>query len=580
MNKTVLSLILTFLFPLISFSAVYYVSPAGSNSNSGTSISDAWASIQHAIDQVSAGDEIQVLGGVYNELIEFNQSGNASDGNIVLKNYGNDQPVLDATGLDAGLSGMIGIIKIEDQDFIEISGLEIRNLITSSTAIFPSGIWVLGDAHDIDINNNKVHDIEHNNMEGAHGIAVYGTKATTDIYNIIIKNNEIYDCILSYSETLVLNGNVRDFEVSYNEVHDTNNIGIDFIGHEGTCPDPSKDQARDGVCIGNLVYEIDTRTNPAYGGEASAGGIYVDGGKNIIIEQNEIYKTNLGIEIASEWINKMTSEITVRNNFVYDCHVVGLAMGGYDDMRGETRNCEIVNNTFYNNDTDAVGWGSELLIQYYCHDNIVKNNIFFAKNDGVLMANWNNTGSNNDFDHNLYYNTGSVEFSWQGNYYPSFSSLQSATGQETNGLFQDPMLEDPTNGNLRLLSGSPCIDAGENLDADIVGDEDFDGGARLVGSFIDIGGNEFSLASNAHIITTSDCIEIFPNPFTDMVVLEGVFTNYTIEVLDVSGNTVSNLTGSTSPITIDLSSLGSGIYFVRLDHVDDPSVFVEKIIKM
>jgi len=484
-------IIVAFFLPYCLFSATYYVSTSGSNSNSGLNTSDAWLTIQHAVNNVNAGDEIQVLAGVYNELVEFQNSGNSSQGNIVLKNYASDQPIIDGTGLDSSPGFEIGIIKIENQNYIEISGFELRNLITSNTSKFPSGIWILGDAHDININNNKIHDIVHNADEGAHGLAVYGTNSTGAIYNISITENEIYDCILANSESLVLNGNVKDFEVNYNIVHHNNNIGIDFIGHEGTCPDPLLDQARDGVCIGNLVYEIDSRNNPSYEGEASADGIYVDGGKNILIEQNEIHNANIGIELASERSGKTTSEISVRNNFVYNCHIVGIAIGGYDDMRGETRGCRIVNNTFYGNDTDDIGWGSELLMQYYCYDNLVKNNVFHAKNNGVLIAYWNNTGSNNDFDNNMYYNTGSVEFSWADNYYSSFASLQTATGQEASGSFQSPLFVDPNDGNLRLSSNSPCIDEGINLGASAVGTQDFDGNFRIVGNDIDIGANEW-----------------------------------------------------------------------------------------
>lgn len=580
MKKLLFAISIVIIFPSFSFATIYYVSPSGNNSNNGLTTTSAWLNIQYAVDQVVAGDEIQVIAGVYNELVEFSNSGNSSQGNITLKNYQNDRPVIDGTGLDSSAGNMIAIVKIEDQDYIEVSGFEIRNLITSNTSKFPAGMWILGDAHDININNNKIHSIEHNNMEGAHGIGVYGTKSSAAIYNVKILGNEIYDCVLAYSETLVLNGNVRDFEVNYNIVHDNNNIGIDFIGHEGTCPDPLLDQARDGVCIGNLVYDIDTRTNPAYGGEASAAGIYIDGGKNILVEQNEIFRTNLGIELASEWATKTTSEILVRNNFVYSCHVVGLAIGGYDNLRGETRNCTIVNNTFYGNDTDNVGWGSEILVQYYCYDNVIKNNVFHAKNNGILMAYWNNTGSNNDFDYNMYYNTGSVEFSWEGTYHGSFASLTAASGQEANGSFQTPILLDPNNGDIRLSSSSPCIDFGTDLGAAVVGEEDFDGNPRIEGAGIDIGAHEYSVISSAHIEANNTCLEIFPNPFSNKAVMTGNFTNYTIEILDSTGTTIMDLTGSSSPITIDLNDFGAGWYFIRLQSTIYPEHYVEKIIKM
>ena len=78
---------------------------------------------------------------------------------------------------------------------------------------------------------------------------------------------------------MVLNGNVEHFVVSHNKVHDNDNIGIDFIGFEGECPTPALDQARNGVCTDNVVYNITSYGNPAYGKDRSADGLYVDGGR-------------------------------------------------------------------------------------------------------------------------------------------------------------------------------------------------------------------------------------------------------------------------------------------------------------
>jgi len=47
------------------------------------------------------------------------------------------------------------------------------------------------------------------------------------------------------------------------------------------------DQARNGVCTDNVVYNITSYGNPAYGKDRSADGLYVDGGKNIIIERKQ-----------------------------------------------------------------------------------------------------------------------------------------------------------------------------------------------------------------------------------------------------------------------------------------------------
>ena len=82
------------------------------------------------------------------------------------------------------------------------------------------------------------------------GIAVYGTDAKTPISELVIDGNEVHHLQTGSSESLVVNGNVTNFRITHNVVHDNNNIGIDVIGFERTAPDPAVDQARDGVVSG------------------------------------------------------------------------------------------------------------------------------------------------------------------------------------------------------------------------------------------------------------------------------------------------------------------------------------------
>ena len=134
----------------------------------------------------------------------------------------------------------------------------------------------------------------------------------------------------------MVNGNVAGFRISKNIVHDNNNIGIDVIGFERTAPDPEVDRARDGVVRENLVYNVTSRGNPAYGNEANSDGIYVDGGTRILIERNVMHDVDYGLELASEHFAGNTSHIVARNNLIYSCHTAGLSVGGYDLKRGRT----------------------------------------------------------------------------------------------------------------------------------------------------------------------------------------------------------------------------------------------------
>lgn len=131
----------------------------------------------------------------------------------------------------------------------------------------------------------------------AHGIAIYGTDTVKDI-NVV--NNTLEDLKLGLSESLVLNGNIDGFKVENNIVRRSDNIGIDLIGYEGVSHDEKMDYVRNGIVKNNIVYEISSYGNPAYGEDYSAGGIYVDGGKNITIEKNTVYKSDIGIEATSE----------------------------------------------------------------------------------------------------------------------------------------------------------------------------------------------------------------------------------------------------------------------------------------
>jgi hypothetical protein len=194
----------------------------------------------------------------------------------------------------------------------------------------------MGAGSHIELLKNNVHHIEQTferprckpgSGGNGFGIAVYGTDAKTPISELVIDGNEVHHLKTGSSESLVVNGNVTNFRITHNVVHDNNNIGIDVIGFERTAPDPAVDQARDGVVSGNLVYNITSRGNPAYRNEENSDGIYVDGGTRVLIEQNVMHDVDFGIELASEHKDRATSYITARNNLIYHSHTAGFRSG-------------------------------------------------------------------------------------------------------------------------------------------------------------------------------------------------------------------------------------------------------------
>jgi parallel beta-helix repeat protein len=75
----------------------------------------------------------------------------------------------------------------------------------------------------------------------------------------------------------------------------------------------------------------------------------------------------------------------------------------------------------------------------------------------------------------------------------TFSDVEDGEAGDGNISVQ-PMFVDPANGDYRLQSGSPCINAGSNL-APYLPETDFEGDSRIVNLTVDIGADEFISAS-------------------------------------------------------------------------------------
>jgi hypothetical protein len=293
------------------------------------------------------------------------------------------------------------------------------------------------------------------------------------------------------SESLVVNGNVTNFHITHNVVHDNNNIGIDVIGFERTAPDPGVDQARDGVVSGNLVYNITSRGNPAYGEEQNSDGIYVDGGTRVLIEQNVMHDVDFGIELASEHKDRATSYITARNNLIYHSHTAGVSIGGYAPERGHTDHCTVVNNTLYENDTSATGSG-EFQMQWNMADDVFENNIVYAGSRCLVASNKSQVDKSKPpviIDHNLYYCVSGAQAStWAGasTTVTGFDKYVEATGNDRHSHFSDPRFVDPAKNDFHLGSDSPALATG-TTEGVPMGELDLDSSLRVTSGKIDIG---------------------------------------------------------------------------------------------
>lgn len=471
----------------------HYVSTSGNNANPGTSASP-WRTIQYAANRANAGETVYIRGGTYHESVTVNVSGSASGGAITFQSYPGETAILDGTGLTAPTSGNNGLLNIVDHSYIKIVGLEIRNYAGSSTSQVPVGIWITGASTNIQILSNHIHNIANtarSSNANALGLGVYGSNPTTAISNLIIDGNTLDHLTLGSSESLALDGNVQNWAITNNVIHDNNNIGIDAIGFEGVSSSAATDQARNGTISGNTVYNITAYGNPAYGNTFGADAIYCDGCTQVTIERNVVHNSDFGVEVASEHANKLSSYVNVRSNVIYGNNISGLTIGGYDSSRGGTDHCNFVNNTFYNNDTQNSGSG-EFQIQYYSTNNVFKNNIVYAGAQDLFINGYTSSSGINA-DYNLYFAAdGASASTWtsKGQSITGFPAYVTTSTNDRHSKFANPLYASLTTPNFHVAANSPAVSAGINLGSAVVGTEDLAGNARVLGTNIDIGAYE------------------------------------------------------------------------------------------
>lgn len=77
-----------------------------------------------------------------------------------------------------------------------------------------------------------------------------------------------------------------------------------------------------------------------------------------------------------------------------------------------------------------------------------------------------------------------------------------------------------------------------------------------------------------------DHVSVFPNPANNKIVLEGIETAETIEILNINGQTVGELyqTNGIGSLGVDISGLASGVYVVKMTGVNGNGIakFIKK----
>ncbi len=404
----------------------YYVSPNGSDNNSGTE-SQPFKTIQKAANIVNPGDIVYIKKGIYPDKIEIKRSG-TSRNNIVFKAFPGDE-------LEAIIEGRP--ILIMKSSYIEISGLRVQNVMPMNG--HAEGIYVEGPASNITIKNNHTY-----NTLGS-GISAWGVAWRSDpgdfnnITDLKILNNKVEKaCNGGYNECITLSNGVNGFEISGNEIF---NGGDPVNGGEGI---DVKLGVQNGIISNNYLHDLTRR------------GIYIDAAGIL------------------NFAKPFAKKIEVFNNTVKNC--IGQGMAVMTEGKGDIFDIDIYNNVFYENTEDGLMFydhpgGNGVIYDIRVYNNTCYNNQRF----GILL---NFPRANNmSFTNNLLYKNNNADL-----------RLQNGNSTSSNNLVEiDPLFVNADQGNFRLKSDSPAIDAGTSINAPSV---DFDGNLR--NGAIDIGAFEFT----------------------------------------------------------------------------------------
>lgn len=349
--KKIFSFLLAFIFLTgILHSTNYYVSNAGNNSNTGTTLPLAWATLQYAANNVAPGDCVLVANGTY---VGCYISTSGTSGNpIIFKALGNsaviNQP--NATTNDG--------INVENCDWIVIDGFRVINQPRT-------GIRVVL-ANNCVVRNNFC---DNNSRWGI---------LTGFAEDIIIEYNE---CSNSQIEHGIYFSNSADNPViRYNTSHHNNANGIHMNGDISMGGDGIITNAR---VEGNIIYE-----NGANGGS----GINCDGVSNSLILNNLLYENHAsGISLYMIDAGAGASNNKVYNNTIINASDARWCVNITDASTGNS----IFNNILINQHPTrgSITIDATSLTGFTSDNNIVVNRF---SNDGdnttITLAAWQAAG--------------------------------------------------------------------------------------------------------------------------------------------------------------------------------------------
>ncbi len=438
-RKTALLLLIVKVFFAFNLMAAdIFVSTTGSNTSGDGSIGNPYATIEKACDFVGPGDFIYLRGGVYTGIQhKINPNNVANYGTaanpITVKNYDNEEVILDGTGLDIPYSD--GLLQISNWQspvitYYIVDGLIIRNSNKRGISYY--------NVENLIIRNCTVHDVQ---LRGIGGWGHYVTIENNEVYNAgMINENGVMG---TGGWPMMIYGAV-DWQTGAPSTHLT--IKNNYVHNSwGEAMGPGRESS-DVIIENNIIRDV------------FSVGIYIDKATSTTIRENYLYATDPTYYrfnrpfTAIGWANEENLDggaLPVQDIEIYNNLIAGTGKGinyWHDDSNSDTENSyhnitvvynTIVGVTDYAISLDEVPAGNTQPSGCIFKNNIVENG---------SQSNFVDNGTAWTFSYNCwvdgipYFDGSSVSFQGQ----PHFAN------PSITGSFEA----------YKLTSWSECLDAG------------------------------------------------------------------------------------------------------------------------
>jgi hypothetical protein len=521
--------------------ATYYVSPTGSDSNSGTSIASAWQSISKVNGIVfKAGDRVLFEGGkTFSGSIYFDvsDSGTASSP-IEVSSYGTGRALISSGSSRGFFAYNTGGITLRNINFVG-SGYPAN---AGAGVLFYNSL--AGDVKLPVITMDSVQVSQYyegivvggwNGASGYNGINI----TYSDVFNNIQNGIDIYGY---YDEALPTNFAHKNLYIGHVKVY--NNVGVAStsrpsgngilfgqvdhgVVERSVVYNNGVNNTNNGGPVGIIAFDandIVLQYNEAYNNHTSAadgGGFDFDGGvTNSTMQYNYSHDNDGAGYMFAQYVGAHTfSGNTIRYNVSHnDGFKTKTSPAGIVVWNGNAANgvgASVINNNTVYSDSPSSLVSAILIMGDQAVNLKIHNNIFFTKQNSAMVKVTGTTPNNLTltFTKNDYWANGAnPNIVWGPTSYSSVAAWSTATGKErlngsSTALIVAPKLQNPGVGgvlgnidliesfrNYAITSSSPMINAGipeSQFALTAMPTKDFNGATVPQGGLPDIGASEF-----------------------------------------------------------------------------------------